>query len=92
MFSRLFLAAPLNYSESAKGYDEKDLQKELSRHPANDTKINDILKWGKLLNLSVSTHDLLINTYVETSFFIYEFSIYCNLQISDMFLSISFYP
>ena len=53
MFSRLLLAAPLNYRESAKGCDEKDLQNELSRHPANDTKINDIPNRDKLLNLSV---------------------------------------
>ena len=57
MFSRLFLATPLNYSESAQGYDEKDLQNELSRHPANDTKINDIPNRDKLVNLSVTERD-----------------------------------
>ena len=60
MFSRLFLATPLNYIESAEGYDEKDLQKELPLcHPANDARMKDIPNRDKLLNLSVAERDQL---------------------------------
>ena len=66
MLARLFLATPLNYIESAEGYDEKDLQKELSLwHPANDARMKYIPNRDKLLNLSVTERDSFILEYLD---------------------------
>ncbi len=56
---------PLNFGKSAKGDEEKDLQKEFSCHPANDTKIKDIPNREKLLELSETERDSFKREYID---------------------------